>query len=890
MKSHILTSLLMVAPFAGTAEEDAFLAPPQHVGPPQSQHAVTNRAFQGIPSMAVTPGGRLWANWYAGVTPGEDQNNYVVLSTSGDGGKTWREVLVIDPDGEGPVRTFDPELWMAPDGKLRVFWAQTVGHESTIGGVWCIETAEPESPNPSWGKPARITNGVMMCKPIVLSSGEWVLPASTWRQTDDSAKMVISTDHGKTWSTRGACNVQPDARQFDEHMFVERKDGSLWLLVRTKYGIGESVSADRGATWPELTPSAIAHPSARFFITRLNSGNLLLVKHGPISEKIGRSHLTAFVSHDDGKTWGGGLLLDQRNGVSYPDGQQTADGLIRIIYDYSRTGDRHILMATFREEDAAAGKAVTDAVRLRQLVSEASGGQEKPRSSTPPEPPTGGDLLNGFAHPPVTFDPGPEYGPDKRNYQGIPTIERAPRGRLWAAWYAGKIWEDKYNYVLAATSGDDGKTWSDPKLVIDPDGDDDRRASDPCLWLDPGGRLWLFWWMNGGGLHVTLAITTENPNDENPVWTAPRALFPGVMLNKPAVLKNGDWLMPAAIWKRDNSARVMISKDRGKSFTLLGAANIPPERRNCDEHMIVERKDGSLMMLVRTAEHGIGRSISRDGGRTWTGVEDYLPNATSRFFLRRLASDNLLLIKHGPIDRRIDRSELTAHLSEDDGETWKGGLMIDERKSVSYPDGTQAPDGGIYVIYDWERGRDKNILMASFTEADVRAGSFSLEGRRRVLINHATGINPRIAAAEKRAPDLDGNADAAPFVPGPRAKISPGAAEIRDFETGALLFRDREYRLARTPPELAGRQFVFSEIGGASAECIEGGMVCVLTPAPKRNRDSAEAELLRQGFAKAAIPECILFGGGAANACCVYQRTLKPGDKIAFGKWGVLVF
>lgn len=384
MRPHILATLLIIAPFAGFAEEQVFLAPPQYVGPPQAQHWVTNRAFQGIPSMAVTPGGRLWANWYAGVTPGEDQNNYVVLSTSGDGGKTWQEVLVIDPDGEGPVRTFDPELWMGPDGKLRAFWAQTIGHESTVGGVWCIETADPESANPSWGKPRRITNGVMMCKPIVLSSGEWVLPASTWRQTDHSAKMVVSTDKGQTWSIRGACHVPPDARAFDEHMFVERKDGALWLLVRTRYGIGESVSVDRGATWPELAPSAIAHPSARFFITRMNSGNLLLVKHGPIAEKISRSHLTAFVSADDGKTWGGGLLLDERNGVSYPDGQQTADGVIHIIYDYSRTGDRHILMASFREEDAAAGKAVTGAVRLRQLVSQSSGGREAPKQKPVP--------------------------------------------------------------------------------------------------------------------------------------------------------------------------------------------------------------------------------------------------------------------------------------------------------------------------------------------------------------------------------------------------------------------------------------------------------------------------------------------------------------------------
>lgn len=367
-----------VLTLAGYAAEPDLAAPPQYIGPPQPQHAVTNRAFQGIPSLAVTPGGRLWADWYAGKTPGEDQNNYVVLSTSGDNGATWREVLVVDPDGDGPLRTFDPELWVGPDGKLRMFWAQTQGHESTVGGVWCLTTAEPESEQPKWEPPVRVTNGVMMCKPLVLTSGEWVVPASTWRKTDHSAKLVVSTDQGRTWTIRGGCNVPVAARAFDEHMFIERRDGSLWLLARTNYGIGESVSPDRGATWPELAPSAIAHPSARFFITRLRSGSLLLVKHGPLDKRIGRSHLAALVSTDDGRSWGGGLLLDERSGVSYPDGQQTPDGLVRIIYDFSRTGARHILLAAFREEDAAAGRAVTDAVRLRQLVSTASGGLETP--------------------------------------------------------------------------------------------------------------------------------------------------------------------------------------------------------------------------------------------------------------------------------------------------------------------------------------------------------------------------------------------------------------------------------------------------------------------------------------------------------------------------------
>ena len=342
--------------------------PPQFVGLPDAGRALATRAFQGIPSMAVSPGGRLWATWYAGKTPSEDQNNYAVLATSGDDGLTWEEALIADPDGSGSVRAFDPELWVGPDGVLRWFWAQAVGHDATVGGVWCLEITTPESAQPAWRGPSRLTDGVMMCKPTVLSTGEWALPASTWRETDFSAGMVVSTNQGVTWSRRGAANVPSGARSYDEHMIVERRDASLWMLVRTTYGIGESVSTDRGATWTEVADSGIRHASSRSFITRLASGRLLHVRHSPPGGTA-RSHLAAFVSEDDGKTWFGGLMLDERSGISYPDGQQSADGLIRVIYDYNRTSDRQILMAAFREEDAIAGRDVSGAVRPRQTVS-----------------------------------------------------------------------------------------------------------------------------------------------------------------------------------------------------------------------------------------------------------------------------------------------------------------------------------------------------------------------------------------------------------------------------------------------------------------------------------------------------------------------------------------
>lgn len=360
-----------------------------------------------------------------------------------------------------------------------------------------------------------------------------------------------------------------------------------------------------------------------------------------------------------------------------------------------------------------------------------------------------------LAAPKINTRPGPEYADDTRAFQGIPGIERAKNGRLWAIWYAGGPGEGGENYTLIATSGDDGKTWSGPKLVIDPPAP--VRAYDPCLWHDPSGRLWLFWAQSHNlwdGRSGVWAITTDNSGDEDPEWSAPRRLGDGIMMNKPTALKSGDWLLPAAIWERASrtdpahshdlsdktGANVLISKDQGKSFSFLGGALVP--NRVFDEHSIIEKRDGTLWMLVRAA-YGIGESFSRDGGKTWDeGRRSSLPNVNSRFFIKRLDSGRLLLVTHRPPDGKT-RSHLMAHVSDDDGETWRGGLMIDERAGVSYPDGVESPDGLIYLIYDYQRTGDKQILMAVFNEDDVIEGAWkSPKARQRIVVNQATGARP----------------------------------------------------------------------------------------------------------------------------------------------------
>lgn len=364
----------------------------------------------------------------------------------------------------------------------------------------------------------------------------------------------------------------------------------------------------------------------------------------------------------------------------------------------------------------------------------------------------------------VNLSPGEPYADAARQWQGIPGIARTRNGRLWATWYSGGATEGPDNYVLVVTSDDDARSWSSPCLVIDPPGQ--VRAFDPVLWVDPRERLWLFWaqsYTQFDGRAGVWAIRCDDPIAAPDSWMAPRRVADGVMMNKPIVLSNGEWLLPTAVWshldcKRPDMAALRFSNvtascDEGETFTLRGGADV--SGRHFDEQMVVERVDGSLWMLVRTGE-GVGEAVSHDQGRTWQANPlTVLPGPNSRVFLRQLQSGSLLLINHAclawngvtgalpPPEERPQayvRTHLQALISDDDGRTWHGGLMLDERERVSYPDGVQGDDGRIYIIYDRDREGAKEILLALFTEEDVRQGHpVSGDTRLRVLVNNAGG-------------------------------------------------------------------------------------------------------------------------------------------------------
>ena len=368
-------------------KDDALLPAVFHYEPvksdPDSRFAGRNRQFQGIPAVERTKNGRIFFAFYGGMH-GEESGNFVVLYTGndprGDFGEPYLAVEAPTPE----CRTFDPCLWIDPAGRLWLFYAQSYTYLDGRLGVWAAVCDDPDAEKPRFSPPRRIANGVMMNKPTCLSTGEWLLccviwcdELSDWNDLPEErfSNVYCSRDCGGTFTRIGYTDYAD--RSTDEPMTVELRDGRIWMLIRGKHGIGQGFSSDRGCTWENIGPSGIDNPCSRFHIRRLHSGRLLLVNHkdfrGQDAQHIvvgsGRNRLTAMLSEDDGKTWSEGLLLDEREEISYPDMTEGENGRLYIVYDRERFAAKEILMASVTEEDILAGTLVSKGSFLKQVIS-----------------------------------------------------------------------------------------------------------------------------------------------------------------------------------------------------------------------------------------------------------------------------------------------------------------------------------------------------------------------------------------------------------------------------------------------------------------------------------------------------------------------------------------
>ena len=369
------------------------LVPPWITTNPPPRYAKARQNFGMNGGIAETPKGRLWAVWFGGE---DGPKAFAMAAYSDDRGETWSETAFV-VDTHFPNNRIDwlpvqrsikiAELWSDPKGRMHLFVNQSLASFDGRATTWEFVCENPDADVPDWGKPRYIWHGGMHNKMLVLKDGTWLLPVElesdrgrVFPELDPLRGLgfFASTDEGKTWTKRGF--TRPDHRHFAEQMAVERKDGTLWMLLRTGEGLMESFSSDKGWTWTKPVLCAnLKQPIARFSFIRLQSGNLLFVKNGNRAnaipymrpdEKITwrRAQLTAFLSEDEGKTWIGGLELDGRDTPAYPDAMQAKDGTIFVTYEYNRTNKAKILCARFTEEDVKAGKVVSPKSAMRLEV------------------------------------------------------------------------------------------------------------------------------------------------------------------------------------------------------------------------------------------------------------------------------------------------------------------------------------------------------------------------------------------------------------------------------------------------------------------------------------------------------------------------------------------
>jgi predicted neuraminidase len=678
-----------------------------------------------IIGMDRTPKGRIWGCWTG---TGDKKDGYFLLATSDDDGTTWSKPRLAVGARTEPEQKLSGalvgNLWSDPKGRLWLFFDQQLGDPRGRITNWFIRCDDPDAAEPKWSEPVQFAEGCTLNKPTVLKNGDWLLPVSDWQKK--TARVFASIDGGVTWKERGSLQF-PDW-EFDEHMTVELRDGRLWMLARTKGQPHESFSSDGGRTWSQPRQAAtVQNINARFFLRRLKSGRILLVKNGSPTERLQkRTHMSAWLSEDDGQTWKGGLLLDERNAVSYPDGFESPDGLIHILYDWNRHSDAEIVMAKFREEDVLAGKIASHDAKLGMLANKA----RLPVSIRPSAKWVAQAIED--AKQDRTSIPYDGITPNKMVCDT--TLRLMPDNSWIISMLAGDDFEPSpKNYIGITRSTDEGRTWSPLSAVettFPRSGLTSGQGATEIMTI--GNRTTMFFSTHSQTWGRDWKSWLMHSDDSGRTWNKPESM-PGrlakfTFIRGHIIARDGRILIPfqhylgppdgtpepppeekpwhKALTHYVSNPRngVLISRDGGKTFSEHGNIRITDDDRyhGWAENSLVELADGRLGMVIRADRLGgvLYYAESSDGGQSWPAfaTKTTIPNPGSKATLYGLGGDTVALL-HNPNPKH--RSPMALWISFDGMKTWPYQRVL-QAESCDGPKGRMNyPDGFVSADRQW---------------------------------------------------------------------------------------------------------------------------------------------------------------------------------------------
>lgn len=224
-------------------------------------------------------------------------------------------------------------------------------------------------------------------------------------------------------------------------------------------------------------------------------------------------------------------------------------------------------------------------------------------------------------------------------------------------------------------------------------------------------------WGEGNVTEWEIPVYSIRSLDGGKTWSEPLPIqrdWVGA-LRAMVVLDSGRIVLAAmAVQPWQHVIPVYYSDDSGQSW--IKTATITMDGSKINDHdgamepKLLQRADGSVFMLIRTTKGTFYRSISRDGGVTWSKPESTgIENNNSFGELARLADGRWVLIwnrdeKFPAFDYRPDpndwivkdqdygwirrRNKLSIAFSSDEGETWSEPVVLastpDEKTWIAY--------------------------------------------------------------------------------------------------------------------------------------------------------------------------------------------------------------
>lgn len=275
--------------------------------------------------------------WFGGT---EEKHDDVGIWVSRGYPGHWSEPRELVKVREDPH--WNPVLFKTPGGEIILYFK--VGKEIPEWETWVTISSDGGD---TWSKARELVpgdkggRGPVKNKPIVLSNGDWVAPAShegeRWQvfvdRSDDGGESWTASDYipMDTTEFKGKGAIQPT--------LWESQPSHVHMLVRTSDGvIGRSDSDDYGKTWSQLYETSLPNPNSGIDLVKLPDGTLVLA-YNPDDKNWGdRAPLTLAVSEDNGKTWPYQLDIetgDPEDEFSYPSVISWGE-TVAVVYTWQR--------------------------------------------------------------------------------------------------------------------------------------------------------------------------------------------------------------------------------------------------------------------------------------------------------------------------------------------------------------------------------------------------------------------------------------------------------------------------------------------------------------------------------------------------------------------------